>query len=76
MIKIQKEISNSGQIVLDELPYSIGEVVEIIIVTKKEITEHIKEWKKLLYDTQTYIKENNITDEIIQQEIHLYRNNQ
>lgn len=73
MIKFQTQILSSGQIVLNNLPFDKGEIVEIIIVKKNEIQELLKEWKNLLKQTQSHVDKLDISDLEINQEIQSYR---
>jgi len=75
MVKMQTEVQNSGQIVLEGLPFKKGEIVDIIIVTKNEIMDRLKEWKMLLKVTQTHVQEYDVTEQDIEEEINLYRIN-
>jgi len=72
--KTYTEVGSGNEIKLSGLPFKKGDIVEILIVSENndEIDQY-ERWKSLFKLTQSHIGSSNISDEDIETEIKLFR---
>ncbi|MFN8498999.1 MAG: hypothetical protein U0641_14210 [Anaerolineae bacterium] len=67
-------VTDTKQIVLDDLPFEPGQRVEVLVLANGEDREEaIRRLERALQDTQALAEANGITDKMIAEEIEAYR---
>lgn len=73
-VRTYAQINESGNLILENLPFSKGEFVEVLVFSSKnETNSTVEAWKKLFKNIQKNPASMDITDEIIQDEIYKFR---
>lgn len=67
------KIKDPGELVLSNLPFRSGQVVEVLVLAEEERENAIKELKALFKETQSLPQAKTLTDEDIRAEIEAYR---
>jgi len=67
------KIKNSGELVLSDLPFRSGQVVEILVLAEEDRENAVKELKALFKETQSLPQAKILTDDDIRAEIEAYR---
>ena len=67
------KIKDPGELVLSNLPFRSGQVVEVLVLAEEERENAVKELKALFKETQSLPQARTITEEEIRAEIEAYR---
>jgi hypothetical protein len=73
--RTQLTVSESNQVLVDNLPFAPGDVVEIVI-RKPRNQDLADRWRQLMKETQSLPQAQAITEEEIAAEIEAYRSGQ
>ena len=74
--KTYSTVTNSKQVVLSDVPFRVGEKVEIVVLTTEngERSERVRKLKNLFRETQNLPQIQAISEDDILREVEAYRN--
>ena len=73
-IRIYRQINKTGSLILDNLPFKKGELVEVLILPAQDESKPLgSQWELLFKDIQSNNSAENITDSDIIEQIQDFR---